>query len=197
MLLFLLLLFLRLLNMQPVPLLNKLPQLLLLLMDKLLQLQVHKLLLLDKLLTLDKLWIPPMQHLLLSGPAQGVIAPAAVILDLLVQGAQLLPPPCPTQARRGSSLNISLTASPDREEARDSERDDTSLPPASPTLPLPHVSPTSSDSPTSPVTSSPPHPGPPVTSILPTPGVSVSVTSQTFPPNILTPAPETPLLLPQ
>ena len=42
----------------------------------------------------------------------------------------------PRQERiRTSSLHISLTASPEREEARESEREDNSLPPASPTLP--------------------------------------------------------------
>ena len=57
MLLLLLLLFLQLPKMQPVPLLNKLPSVLLLLMDRLL---LHKLLPPDKLFTLDKVWIAPL-----------------------------------------------------------------------------------------------------------------------------------------
>ena len=86
MLLLLLLLSLQLLSMQPVLLLNKL----LLLMDWLLWVLLHKLP--PLLLTLDKMWIPPLQHLLLPAPAQGVVVPAAAMLDRQVQGAQLLHP---------------------------------------------------------------------------------------------------------
>ena len=88
-----------LLSMQPVLLLNKL----LLLMDWVLRVPLHKLPPPDKLLlTQDRMWIPPLQHLLLPAPAQGVVVPAAAMLDRQVQGAQLLHPRWPTQARRES-----------------------------------------------------------------------------------------------
>ena len=96
MLLLLLLLSIQLLSMQPVLLLNKLLLLLF-------RLPLNKLPPPDKLLlTLDKMWIPPLQHLLLPAPAQGVVVPAAAMLDRQVQGAQLLHPRWPTQARRES-----------------------------------------------------------------------------------------------
>ena len=86
----------QLLSMQPVLLLKKLLLLLL-------RLPLNKLPPPDKLLlTLDKMWIPPLQHLLLAAPAQGVVVPAVAMLDRQVQGAQLLHPRWPTQARRGS-----------------------------------------------------------------------------------------------